>query len=120
MGPAWQHERVLPPRLLWRDPRPIPRLDPQEPVTVICDPAFHEPRDDDDCTVFSYACLSHEQPYRRGACGAGPHLIALECTVHGLETMWPQPGMMLFPAGFTPPLSAEQFAEIQAAWGEAL
>lgn len=55
-------------------------------------------------------------PARR--CGDGPHLVALECTTHGLENLWPQPKMLLFPGGFTPQLGAGQLAEFQAAYDE--
>ncbi|MEU9013045.1 hypothetical protein AB0D12_25450 [Streptomyces sp. NPDC048479] len=110
---------MLPPRLQWQDPRPIPRLDPQDPVTVtVCDPSFYAPDPADDCSAFWYTCMSHGRHYLRGACGDGPHLIALECTIHGLENMWPQPKMLLFPGGFTPQLGAGQLAEIQAASDE--
>ncbi|MET9594277.1 hypothetical protein ABZY45_25615 [Streptomyces sp. NPDC006516] len=35
---------MLPPRLLWCDPRPIPRFNRQEPVTLIVrDPGFSGP-----------------------------------------------------------------------------
>ncbi|MFK0171528.1 hypothetical protein ACIQU5_22275 [Streptomyces sp. NPDC090306] len=38
---------MLPPRLLWCDPRPVPRFNRQDPVTAIVrDPGFHEPTDE--------------------------------------------------------------------------
>lgn len=114
-----QHVRVLPPRLQWQDPRPIPRFDPQDPVTVMVrDPSFYVPGPADECSAFSYTCMSHGRHYLRGACGDGPHLVALECTNHGLENMWPQPTMLLFPDGFTPQLGPEHLAEIQAVYDE--
>ncbi|MFE1369150.1 hypothetical protein ACFW84_33600 [Streptomyces anulatus] len=106
---------MLPPRLLWRDPRPVPRLDRQEPVTVIVsDPGFHEPGGDDHCSVFGYFCQAHDRPYRHESCGDGPHILALDCQEHGPENMWPQPRMLLFPEGFDPPLS-----DAQTAWARA-
>jgi hypothetical protein len=72
----------------------------------------------DECTTFWYACLPHHRHYWRGRCGDGPHLIALECATHGLENMWPQPLMLMFPAGFSPPLSVQQLVEAKAAWDE--
>ncbi|MFF5789714.1 hypothetical protein ACFY8P_32645 [Streptomyces sp. NPDC012693] len=52
--PLAQNDRVLPSRLLWCGPRPIPRLNGQEPVTeIVRGPGFYEPTDEDDCTVFS-------------------------------------------------------------------
>ncbi|MFI1719374.1 hypothetical protein [Streptomyces litmocidini] len=105
---------MLPPRLLWRDPRPIPRFNRQEPVTLtVRDPDFHEPADD-DCTRFWYSCRSHDRVYRHEACGEGPHLLVLHCEDHGPENMWPQPLMMLFPEGFAPPLSDAQLDWVKA------
>ncbi|MEU2391320.1 hypothetical protein [Streptomyces sp. NPDC007369] len=100
---------MLPPSLQWTDPRPIPRFNKQEPVTVIVrDPGFHEPTDEDDCTVFWYFCLAHDRVYRHEHCGEGSHLLALNCEEHGPENMWPQPEMLMFPEGFEPPLSEAQ------------
>ncbi|MFD7867112.1 hypothetical protein [Streptomyces sp. NPDC059783] len=108
---------MLPDRLVWRDPRPIPPFNRQEPVTVIVrDPAFHEPGDGDDCAVFGYACRTHGRAYGRGVCGEGAHLIALECQEHGMENMWPQPQMLLFPEGFDPPLGETELARIRTEW----
>ncbi|MFE6979178.1 hypothetical protein [Streptomyces sp. NPDC057682] len=108
---------MLPDRLVWRDPRPIPPHNRQEPVTVIVrDPAFHEPGDGDDCSVFGYACRTHGRAYGRGVCGEGAHLIALECQEHGLENMWPQPRMLLIPEGFDPPLGEAELARIGTEW----
>lgn len=110
---------MLPPRLLWRDPRPIPRFNRQEPVTLIVrDPGFHEPADGDACWRFGYHCRTHDRPYRRESCGAGPHLVALHCEEHGPESMWPQPHMLLFPEGFDPPLSDAQLARLRARWDD--
>ncbi|GAA5030392.1 hypothetical protein GCM10023335_70690 [Streptomyces siamensis] len=50
---------MLPPRLLWTDPRPIPRFNKQETVTqILRSPGFYEPTDGDDCTTFWYFCQS--------------------------------------------------------------
>jgi hypothetical protein len=81
---------------------------------VVRDPGFHEPADEEDCRVFSYFCRTHDRFYRHEACGEGPHLVALHCEEHGPESMWPQPLMLLFPAGFEPPLSEEQLAWVRA------
>ncbi|MFF0502249.1 hypothetical protein ACFYUH_01425 [Streptomyces fimicarius] len=109
---------MLPPRLLWRDPRPIPRLNRQEPVTVIVsDPGFHEPGGDDHCSAFGYVCRAHDRPYRHESCGDGPHLLALDCQEHGPENLGPQPRMLLFPEGFDPPLSDAQLAWARAEGG---
>ncbi|WP_418961096.1 hypothetical protein [Streptomyces tritici] len=108
---------MLPPRLLWCDPRPIPRLNRQEPRTlIVCDPGFYDPTDEDDCTVFSYFCQTHDRTYAYESCGPESHLLALHCRDHGLENMWPQGKMMLFPEGFEPRLSDEQLAWIRAQW----
>lgn len=115
-----QNDRVLPPRLLWCDPRPIPQFDPQEPVTLIVrDPGFHEPADEDDCTTFSYFCQTHDRFYGRETCGEGPHLVALHCEEHGPESMWPQPLSLMFPKGFEPSLSKAQLSWLQAEWEDA-
>ncbi|MEU6878884.1 hypothetical protein [Streptomyces sp. NPDC046712] len=112
-----QNDRVLPHRLLWCDPRPIPRLNRQEPVTLIVrDPGFHEPTDEDDCTTFWYFCQAHDRTYQHETCGEGSHLVALHCEEHGPESMWPQPLMLMFPAGFEPPLSEAQLGWLQAEW----
>lgn len=103
---------MLPSRLLWCDPRPIPRFNRQDPVTqIVCDPDFYEPVDEDDCSAFSYFCQTHDRFYWHDDCGEGAHLIALHCERHGPENMWPQPLMMAFPEGFSPPLS-----DVQLAW----
>ncbi|MFE0458922.1 hypothetical protein ACFW1A_06625 [Kitasatospora sp. NPDC058965] len=101
---------MLPPRLLWCDPRPIPKFNLQEPVTIVVrDPGFYEPTDEDNCTSFGFFCQSHDGPYRSAACQGGPsHRIALDCGEHGLESMWPDQLMVMLPAGFTPALSDEQ------------
>ncbi|MFD8009301.1 hypothetical protein [Streptomyces sp. NPDC058955] len=102
---------MLPDRLLWCDPRPIPRFNRQEPVTtVIWDPGFYEPTDEDDCTVFSFFCQAHDRFYRHEACAEGPHLVALYCQEHGLENSWPQQITLWFPEGFDPPLTDAQLA----------
>jgi hypothetical protein len=116
-GGAARHDvRVLPSRLLWCDPRPIPKFNLQEPVTiVVCDPGFYEPTDEDNCTAFGYFCQSHGVPFRGKACQGGPsHLIALNCRDHGLESMWPQALMLMLPEGFTPPLNDEQLAWVRS------
>ncbi|MFB9369636.1 hypothetical protein ACWCYY_18960 [Kitasatospora sp. NPDC001664] len=78
-------------------------------TSVVRDPGFYEPTDEDDCTSFGYVCQSHDGPYRGDACQGGPsHLVALVCAEHGLENMWPDDRMLMFPDGFTPPLSNEQ------------
>ncbi|MER5552885.1 hypothetical protein ABT001_14580 [Streptomyces sp. NPDC002793] len=106
---------MLPQRLLWCDPRPIPRFDRQEPVTLIIrDPGLHAPADEDDCWRFSYFCQAHGRTYQHEACGTGPHLLALHCGEHGPESMWPQPRMLMFPAGFEPPLSEAQLRWLRA------
>ncbi|MEU8764226.1 hypothetical protein [Streptomyces sp. NPDC048659] len=108
---------MLPSRLLWRDPRPVPRFNRQEPVTrIVRDPGFHEPDDAEACTVFWYVCRTHDRVYRHEACGEGPHLVALHCADHGPESGWPQPLMLLFPEGFEPPLSPDQLALAREAW----
>ncbi|MER5207535.1 hypothetical protein [Streptomyces sp. NPDC002825] len=81
---------------------------------IVRDPGFHEPSDEDDCSSFGYYCQTHDRHYRHESCGEGPHLIALYCSEHGLESMWPQPLTLLFPEGFTPPLS-----DVQLAWAQA-
>ncbi|MET7304304.1 hypothetical protein [Embleya sp. NPDC005575] len=104
---------MLPAKLLWQDPRPIPRDDPQEIVVqVVLDPHFHEPTEDDFCTAFGYVCLTHDRLYSRGGCGGGPHVIVLNCAEHGYENLGPSPLMHRYPAGFIPPLTAEQLAEL--------
>ncbi|WP_239516314.1 MULTISPECIES: hypothetical protein [unclassified Streptomyces] len=106
---------MLPPRLLWCDPRPIPRFNLQEPVTIVVrDPGFHEPADEDDCWNFWYFCQAHDSLFREEPCRGGPHLVVSHCEEHGPENVWPQPLMLLFPEGFDPPLSAEQLAWVQA------
>ncbi|ANP56448.1 hypothetical protein AVL59_11620 [Streptomyces griseochromogenes] len=77
-------------------------------TVIVRDPGFHEPADADDCSVFWYFCRTHERPYRHEACGDGAHLIALHCREHGPENFLPDPRMLMFPAGFTPPLSEAQ------------
>lgn len=102
---------MLPARLSWCDPRPIPRFNRQGPVTVIVrDPGFYEPGDEDDCVRVWYVCRSHGRPYLHEACGEGDHLIALHCEEHGPENVWPDPRMLMFPEGFSPPLSAAQLS----------
>ncbi|MFF2011793.1 hypothetical protein ACFVWY_22310 [Streptomyces sp. NPDC058195] len=111
---------MLPHRLLWCDPRPIPRHNRQEPTAlVVRDPGFHDPPDGDDCTRFWYVCQAHDRVYRHEACGEGPHLLALHCEEHGPENMWPQPRMLLFPEGFEPRLSEAQLSWVQAEWDAA-
>lgn len=106
---------MLPPRLLWRDPRPIPRFNRQEPVTqIVRDPGFYEPSDEDGCSRFGYFCQAHDRFYSHESCGEGPHLIALDCQEHGPESVWPQPLMGMFPEGFDPPLSDAQLAWVRA------
>ncbi|MFE9764314.1 hypothetical protein ACFYPC_07230 [Streptomyces sp. NPDC005808] len=112
---------MLPPRLLWRDPRPIPRLNRQEPVTqIVRDRDFYEPTEEDDCSTYSYFCLTHDRHYWHEACGEGAHLIALHCEQHGPENVWPQPLMLMFPEGFAPRLSEAQLvwaqSESDAVW----
>lgn len=85
---------------------------------VVRDPAFHEPADGDDCSVFGYACRTHGRAYRRGGCGDGPHVVALECEEHGLENMEPQPAMLLFPEGFDPLLDEAQLARLREDEGD--
>jgi hypothetical protein len=116
-APSDQNALMLPHRLLWCDPRPIPRFNRQDLVTqIVRDPHFHEPADEDDCTAFGYFCQSHGRAYRPGDCGDGPHRVALHCEQHGLENMWPQPLMLMFPAGFDPPLGQDQLSRLQAEW----
>ncbi|MFD9538083.1 hypothetical protein [Streptomyces sp. NPDC060010] len=111
---------MTPPRLLWCDPRPIPRFNRQEPVTTIVrDPGFHEPTEEDDCWRVGYFCQTHDRPYWHESCGEGPHLIALECDEHGPQNMWPQPRMLMFPEGFDPLLSVAHLAWVQAQWDAA-
>jgi hypothetical protein len=106
---------VLPPRLLWCAPRPIPPFNRQEPVTqIIRDPGSYEPTDEDDCTTFWYFCQSHDRVYRHEACGEGPHLVLLHCEDHGPENMWPQPLMLMFAEGFDPLLSDTQLDWVRA------
>lgn len=105
---------MLPAKLLWQDPRPIPRGNFQEIVVqVVLDPEFHEPTEDDVCPAFSSVCLAHDRLYSPGGCGEGPHLVALNCAAHGYENLGPQPLMHRYPAGFMPLLTAEQFAEVE-------
>ncbi|MFJ8108814.1 hypothetical protein [Streptomyces sp. NPDC096132] len=105
---------MLPSRLMWCDPRPIPRFNRQERVTLIVrDPGFYEPTEDDDCSTFGYFCRSHDRFYRHEACGEGAHVVALHCELHGPESMWPQPLMLALPEGFVPPLTDEQLAWVQ-------
>jgi len=106
---------MLPSRLLWCDPRPIPRLNRQDPVMqVVCDPDFYEPTGEDECSVFSYFCQTHDRHYRHDSCGEGAHVIALHCERHGPENMWPQPLMLAFPEGFSPALSDAQLAWVRS------
>ncbi|MGX1508022.1 UNVERIFIED_CONTAM: putative esterase [Streptomyces graminofaciens] len=106
---------MLPPGLLWRDPRPIPRFNRQEPVTqIVRDPGFREPSDEDDCSTFGCFCQAHDCHYWHESCGEGPHIIALRCQEHGPESMRPQPLMLMFPAGFDPRLSDAQPAWVRA------
>ncbi|MFJ6575607.1 hypothetical protein ACIQMY_06530 [Streptomyces sp. NPDC091368] len=108
---------MLPSRLLWCDPRPLPRFNSQDRVTLIVrDPGFHEPADADDCTVFSYVCRTHDRFHRPEACGDGPHRVALHCEEHGPENMWPQPHMLLFPEGFEPRLDEATLDRLRAEW----
>ncbi|MFF3891456.1 hypothetical protein [Streptomyces sp. NPDC001914] len=110
-----QDELVLPPRLLWCDPRPIPRFNRQERVILIVrDPGLYEPSDEDHCSRFGYFCQTHDRPYSHESCGEGDHVIALDCQEHGPESMWPQPLMLMFPEGFDPPLSDAQLAWVRA------
>ncbi|MEV7322067.1 hypothetical protein [Streptomyces sp. NPDC093970] len=88
-------------------------------TTIVCDPGFHEPAEEDDCRRFGYFCQTHDRPYRHESCGEGPHLIALHCHEHGPENMWPQPTMLMFPEGFDPLLSDAQLAWVQAGWDAA-
>ncbi|MFJ6796610.1 hypothetical protein [Streptomyces sp. NPDC091268] len=105
---------MLPPRLLWRDPRPVPRFNRQEPVTVIVrDPGLYEPTDEDECRSVWYFCRTHGAVLG-GPCGQGDHLVASHCEEHGPENVWPQPLMLLFPEGFDPPLSEAQLAWVRA------
>jgi len=105
---------MLPPRLLWRDPRRIPRLDIQDVVTeVVRDPSFHEPSETDVCGWFVQVCLTHDHAYVRGGCGEGGHLVASVCSVHGPENLEVHPLMHRFPTGFTPALTADQWAELE-------
>lgn len=84
-------------------------------TVVVRDPEFYEPTEDDDCTHYWYYCQTHSCDYRDAGCQGGPaHLIALHCRDHGPESMWPQPRMLMLPAGFTPPLSDEQLAWIKS------
>lgn len=107
-------ESVLTTRLLWTDPRPVPRFNVQELVThIVRDPGFYEPTEDDTCSVYWYFCQTHDRHYWHEACGQGPHLIALHCEEHGPENMWPQPLMLMFPEGFAPRLSTAQPAWIR-------
>ena len=85
-------------------------------TTIVCDPGFHEPAAEDDCTTFGYHCQTHDRPYRHESCGEGSHLIALRCGRHGPENMWPQPLMLMFPEGFTPPLTDAQLAHARSEW----
>ncbi|GCE00624.1 hypothetical protein [Embleya hyalina] len=105
---------MLPPRLLWRDPRPIPRLDNQDVVIeVVRDPSFHEPFETDDCGWFVRVCLTHDRAYDRGRCGEGEHLLASVCSEHGAENLEVHPLMHRFPTGFTPTLTPDQYAELE-------
>ncbi|MFE1555471.1 hypothetical protein ACFW6V_10805 [Streptomyces sp. NPDC058734] len=86
---------------------------------ILRDVGFHEPADEDDCTVFSYFCRTHDRFHRHGACGEGPHLVALHCEEHGPENMWPQPLMLTLPEGFEPALSEVQLCRLRAEWDAA-
>ncbi|MFE8013401.1 hypothetical protein ACFU3O_11755 [Streptomyces antibioticus] len=81
---------------------------------IVCDPDFYEPTDEDGCSVFSYFCQIHDRQYRHDYCGVGAHRIALHCEQHGPENMWPQPLMLAFPEGFSPPLSDAQLAWVRS------
>ncbi|SHH95717.1 hypothetical protein SAMN05444521_2844 [Streptomyces sp. 3214.6] len=106
---------MLPSRLLWCDPRPIPRFNRQEPVTLIVrDPGFYEPTEEDDCSTFWYFCQTHDRRYGYAACGEGAHLVVLHCEEHGPESVWPQPLMLMFPQGFVPSLSDMQLAWVRS------
>ncbi|MDG4857463.1 hypothetical protein P8605_04705 [Streptomyces sp. T-3] len=106
---------MLPLRLLWRDPRPVPRYNRQDPVTqIVRAPGFYEPTVEDRCPTVGYFCQTHNGPYLHQTCGEEAHLIALSCAVHGLESMWPQPFMLMFHQGFDPPPS-----DAELAWAEA-
>ncbi|MFJ9818668.1 hypothetical protein ACIRU3_26115 [Streptomyces sp. NPDC101151] len=83
---------------------------------IVRDPTFHEPTEEDDCWRFGYFCRSHGRHYLHESCGEGPHLVALHCEKHGPENMWPQPNMLMFPAGFDPLLSDAQLAWTKAEW----
>lgn len=61
-----------------------------------------------------YVCQTHDRTYWHESCGKGDHLIAMHCQRHGLENIWPQPLMLMFPEGFSPGLSDEQLAWVQA------
>ncbi|MEY9875985.1 hypothetical protein ABH931_005492 [Streptacidiphilus sp. MAP12-33] len=113
---------MLPPRLLWCDPGPIPRFNKQERVTVIVrDPGFADPPDADDheCSLYWSICQTHERPYIHEQCGEGPHLIAHHCEGHGPVNIWPDQRMLMFPEGFDPPLSEAQLAWVRSADDEA-
>ncbi|MFD0353128.1 hypothetical protein ACFVHW_05160 [Streptomyces sp. NPDC127110] len=86
---------------------------------ILRDAGFHEPADEDDCTVFSYFCQTHDRFHQNDACGEGPHLVALHCEEHGPENMWPQPLMLAFPEGFAPALSEAQLCRLRAEWDAA-
>lgn len=108
---------MLPSRLLWRDPRPIPRFNRQDPVTqIVRDPGLYEPSDEDNCSAFGYFCQTHDCFYLEKACKEEPHHIVLDCQDHGPESVWPQPLMLMFPEGFDPPLSDAQLAWAEAGW----
>ncbi|WP_232662785.1 hypothetical protein [Pseudonocardia sp. TRM90224] len=120
---------AFPTTLRWHAYRVVPpyRDDPQGKVTqVLWQPGFYDPMAEESETVcdrswVGYRCLTHDQPWSRGGefCSDNDrHEIALECGVHGLEAMWPQPIMLMNPEGFDPPLSAAQLAAVEAAWDE--
>jgi hypothetical protein len=85
-------------------------------TTIVRDPSFYEPAEEDECCRFWYFCQTHNRPYWHESCGEGPHLIALHREEHGPESMRPQPRMLMFPTGFDPPLSDAQLAWVQAEW----
>ena len=80
---------------------------------VVRDPSFHEPSETDVCGWFVQVCLTHDCRYVRCGCGEGEHLVALVCSVHGPENLEVHPIMHRLPTGFTPALTANQFAELE-------
>jgi hypothetical protein len=114
---------ALPETLKWHEylVKPPYPDDPQDKVTTVLRmPGFYEPTDEDGdggmcvgADGVGYHCLTHDEPWRPGGAYCPEHdhhEIAVICSAHGLETMSPQPIMLLNPEGFDPLLTEAQLA----------